>query len=238
MTLETEIDPTAVTAVVTEPEVREAPIDRALLNALPPPPGSPKEAPLKRLRKLGSGGNGPKGPTRPDGEEGGSFDLRNTWQVAVGSILIPLGFVVIVIGWYGAAHASVVQQQIPYLVSGPFIGLGMTVVGGFLFFSHWLYRIYDQADIHHEEDMKVLEQIALSLSSLRGAGPVAAVTEDNPPGAPVSGTSDAVTYYATASGTVYHQAGCAVIAHNPEDLRVLRPGGLDGLRPCQICTPG
>jgi hypothetical protein len=238
MTLETETDPTAVTAVVTEPEVREAPIDQAFMDALPPPPVGPKDPPLKRLKQLGSGGSRPKGPARPDGEEGGSFDLRNTWQVAVGSILIPLGFVVIIIGWYGAAHANVIQQQFPYLVSGSFIGLGFTVVGGFLFFSHWLYRIYDQADIHQEAQLKVLEQIAASLTSLRGGGPVSAPVGDIAADEPAPGESAPVTYFATASGTVYHQAGCAVLTHNSEDLRVLGPGNLADLRPCQICSPG
>jgi hypothetical protein len=195
---------------------------------------------MKRLRQLGRGGSDPRGPVRPDGEEPGSFDLRNTWQVAVGSIMIPLGFVIILIAWYGSAHAKVVQQQIPYLVSGSFIGLGLTTVGGFLFFGHWLYRIYDQADLHHEDQQRVLEQIALSLSTL--GSPVAGATTAAGTGTPDSGeapSADLVsgTYFATASGTVYHQSGCAVIAHHPEDLKVLGPDGLTGLRPCQICTP-
>jgi hypothetical protein len=170
-------------------------------------------------------------PTRGDGQETGSFDARNSWQVVAGSILIPLGLVFILIGWYGAAHAKVVQQQIPYLVSGSFIGLGCMVVGGLLYWGHWLYRMYDQADLHHEEQLRVLEQIAASLNGglgSLGAGGGAATGA----GDPGSGT-----FYATASGTVYHQAGCAVIAHHPSDLRVLGSSGLAGLRPCQICSP-
>jgi hypothetical protein len=45
-------------------------------------------------------------------------------------------------------------------------------------------------------------------------------------------------YYATSTGTVYHRADCAVIGHHPDDLRVLGPDGLAGMRPCQICSPG
>jgi hypothetical protein len=240
MTLETEMDPTAVTSAVTEDPVTEVPVAAVRLDELPPPPSplaAPKESPLKRLRQLGSGGDGPGGKVRPDGEEPGSFDLRNTWQVAAGSILIPLGFVIILIAWYGAAHASVVQQQIPYMVSGSFIGLGMVVVGGFLFFAHWLYRIFDQADIHHEEELRVLEQIAQSLATFNTAGPPAAASANGAPSEAVAGEGLAVSYFATASGTVYHQAGCAVIAHNPDDLRVLGPSSLAGLKPCQICSP-
>ncbi len=91
------------------------------------------------------------------------YDVRNSWQVIAGAILIPLGVVLILLGWYGAAHARVVQQQIPYMVSGSFIGLGCMIVGGLLFFGHWLYRIYDQADLQHEEQQRVLETIAAAL---------------------------------------------------------------------------
>jgi hypothetical protein len=167
------------------------------------------------------------------------YDVRNSWQVIAGAILIPLGVVLILLGWYGAAHARVVQQQIPYMVSGSFIGLGCMIVGGLLFFGHWLYRIYDQADLQHEETQRVLETIAAALLAQRGdgtgvtGGPVAATAAAVPAGEPAP-----TTFYATASGTVYHRADCAVIAHHPDDLRVLGPDGAVGLRPCQICAPG
>ncbi|HWE68437.1 MAG TPA: hypothetical protein VG298_17490 [Acidimicrobiales bacterium] len=185
----------------------------------PPDPVRPKRGRSAGRRRL---------PARPDGEDGGAFDLRNSWQVVAGSILIPLGLVFILIAWYGAAHARVVQQQIPYMVSGAFIGLGCMVVGGLLYWGHWLYRIYDQAELHHEEQQKVLEELVRALTGrpLPDAG-----------AAPVDAASPGTGYFATASGTVYHQAGCAVIAHHPDDLRVLGPQGLSGLRPCQICNP-
>jgi hypothetical protein len=53
-----------------------------------------------------------------------------------------------------------------------------------------------------------------------------------------TGEPASTTFYATAAGTVYHRADCAVIAHHPDDLRVLGPDGVVGLRPCQICAPG
>jgi hypothetical protein len=157
--------------------------------------------------------------------------VRNSWQVVVGSILIPLGLVIILIAWYGAAHARVVQQQIPYMVSGSFIGLGCMVVGGLCYWSHWLYRLYDQSALQHEEQQRVLESIARSLAD---GGPQ--------PGAHRSSLDGSVftaqAYVATATGTVYHRSGCPVIAHHPKDLRVLGPHGAQGLAPCQICAPG
>jgi hypothetical protein len=178
-------------------------------------------------RDDGGNGNG-GGPTQKPAREG-KLDLRNSWQVVAGAILIPLGVIFIMIGWYGAAHARVVQQQIPYLVSGSFVGLGCMVVGGLLFWGHWLYRIYDQADLHHEEQQRLLELIAASLvgtaPGVKAGGDV--VVGDGP-----------TSYYATSSGTVYHRADCAVIAHHPDDLQVLGSAAMAGMRACQICLPG
>jgi hypothetical protein len=103
------------------------------------------------------------------------------------------------------------------------------VVGGLLYWGHWLYRMYDQADLHHEEQLRLLEQIA---ASLNGGANVGSSSPNSRSGQEAPGT-----YFATSSGTVYHQAGCAVIAHHPTDLRVLGPDGRAGLRPCQICSP-
>ncbi len=183
------------------------------------------------------GGNGTATPAaggtvrRADGDDKGSFDLRNSWQVVVGSLLIPLGVVLILLAWNGAAHAKVEQQQIPYLISGGFIGLGCMVVGGLMYWGHWLYRVFDQQDLHHQEQQELMREVLRALgtstsSPLRGGGGV-------------ESAADVVDerYYATSSGSVYHRSGCAVIAHHPTDLRVLGQGGLAGLRPCQICSP-
>jgi hypothetical protein len=199
-------------------------------------------------RQDDGGGSGGGGHTRM-ARFAEKYDVRNGWQVIAGAILIPLGVVFILLGWYGAAHARVVQQQIPYMVSGSFVGLGCMIVGGLLFWGHWLYRIYDQADLHHEEQQRVLETIAAALLAGRGidgtgagtgvgiASALGASVGGAAAGGGVAAEPGATTYYATASGTVYHRADCAVIAHHPDDLRVLGPDGVVGLRPCQICSP-
>jgi len=106
----------------------------------------------------------------PPGGEGKGVDLRNTWQVVAGSILVPLGVVLILFSWYGAAHTSYVQQQIPYLVSGSFAGLGCMVLGGLFYWAHWLYRLYDQADHHHDEQLEAMKQTLRAIAEGVSAG--------------------------------------------------------------------
>jgi hypothetical protein len=88
--------------------------------------------------------------------------------------------------------------------------------------------MYDQSDLQHDEQMRVLEQIATALGAA-ATNPLtpADTTPDNAAG----------PFYATTSGTVYHRAGCPVVEHHAEDLRVIGADGLRGLRPCQICSP-
>ena len=42
------------------------------------------------------------------------------------------GFAFMLMGWYGASHTARQIEQIPYLISGGLIGLGLVIVGGLL----------------------------------------------------------------------------------------------------------
>ncbi|HET6810566.1 MAG TPA: hypothetical protein VFH50_06115 [Acidimicrobiales bacterium] len=167
------------------------------------------------------------------------LDLRNTWQVAAGSLLVPLGVVVILIAWYGAAHASVVQQQIPYLVSGSFVGLGLMIVGGLMYWAHWLYRIYDQADLHHAERL-VRDQQLFQLIEAALAGqttPVPGAVHGVVPGVVAAGGTGSRELVATATGTNVHRADCPVALRHPEGLQRLSADEAAGRPPCRICRP-
>jgi hypothetical protein len=160
------------------------------------------------------------------------LDLRNTWQVAAGSLLVPLGVVVILIAWYGAAHASVVQQQVPYLVSGSFVGLGLMIVGGLMYWAHWLYRIYDQADLHHAERLVRDQQLFQLIEAALAGQPTPA------PGAvAAAGGTGSRELVATATGTNVHRADCPVALRHPEGLQRLSADEAAGRPPCRICRP-
>ena len=58
-----------------------------------------------------------------------------------GAVLLPLGLVVICLGWYGIAHTPYEYNQLVYLLSGGMLGLGITFIGGFLYFAAWIARI-------------------------------------------------------------------------------------------------
>src|SRR3954470_23667987 len=59
----------------------------------------------------------------------------------VGALIMPLGLILVIMGWWGAAHTPYNFEQVPYLISGGLLGIGLCVVGGFLFFGAWIARV-------------------------------------------------------------------------------------------------
>ena len=53
---------------------------------------------------------------------------------------MPIGLVLIVIGYIGASGTTEFSSQVPYLISGGLLGLGLIVVGGVLFLRYSFAR--------------------------------------------------------------------------------------------------
>ncbi len=135
-----------------------------------------------------------------------------------GAILLPLGLVVIALGWYGAANTPYQYDQIAYLVSGGLFGLGLTFCGGFLYFGAWLARIADDG----RESSRRLADTLLVLADVTSR---AATVADDAAGIAVT----------AGDGTTLHRRGCALIAHRDD----LHPAGEHAvsLTPCRVCQP-
>lgn len=159
-----------------------------------------------------------------------SADARSTWPVAVGALLVPAGIVIILLAWYGSAHTPYIQQQIPYLVSGSFIGLGLMVLGGLLYWSHWLYRVYDQAHLHHVVEMQRQEVLFERL--------IEAVASGRAPAADTHRSGGDAGLVATATGSNAHFPDCPIVRRHPTGLRPLTLEQARVARPCRICNAG
>jgi hypothetical protein len=66
-------------------------------------------------------------------------NVRKTMQMA-GMAIIVLGFVFILLGWYGASHSPYLYEEVPYLISGGLLGVAMVIGGGVLVRSAWTLR--------------------------------------------------------------------------------------------------
>ena len=169
------------------------------------------------------------------------IDARDTWQVVAGAFLAVLGVVIILFAWYGAAHTAYVQQQIPYLVSGSFVGLGLMILGGLLYWAHWLYRVYDQADLHNEAAIARQEELMGRLIEALESGQVASGRPKVAARAATAAASVAAEVreplVVTATGSNVHRPDCAIVARHPAGARRISAGEASGLRACRICRP-
>lgn len=132
----------------------------------------------------------------------------------LGGILLPAGIAVIVLGWYGAAHTPYTFEQNSYLISGGLLGLGLVLVGGFLYFGAWIARLAENQRAHNEQLLAAIQQLPLAAPSTQAA--------------------HAATYVATPTGTMLHRPDCAIVLGRtdvrevPDDPR---------FKSCRLCDP-
>lgn len=148
-------------------------------------------------------------------------------QLITGSVLVVLGLVAIIVGWYGAANTGFAFEQTPYLISGGLLGLALCFIGGFVYFAYWVTRLLRESRTQSERAAELLDQIATTLngSAARNGGrsrrqPTSASTE---------------SFVATRNGTFFHRPDCSVVAGRDKLRKV--SAKTPGLEPCRICDP-
>jgi hypothetical protein len=137
---------------------------------------------------------------------------------------MPMGILVICLGWYGTAHSHYDYDQRTYLISGGILGLGLTFLGGFLYFGAWLAKVAaDQRDSSRQLADTIL--ILADMVSRQGGGsPLDTAAAD----------AGAVPVFA-GGGTTVHRRDCALIAHR-DDLKVMTGTEVNPTT-CRVCKP-
>ncbi len=145
----------------------------------------------------------------------------------VAVILLPLGLMVILLGWYGAAHTPYLFEQVPYLISGGLVGLGLMLAGGLLYFGSWIARSTATQQASNDELIGLLLDIREELANRPETATAPAQRTRRSAGANGS-------LVATATGSMVHRPDCTVVAGRSGLKKV---GADSGLRPCGICDP-
>lgn len=155
------------------------------------------------------------------------------WLLVAGGMMVPLGALMILLGWYGASHTTREWEQTPYLISGAVFGLFLALAGGFCYFGYWLSRMLAT----EREMLEVLRSMSSPTSPV-------AIDADADAGAGVDAVPVAVagpaatTFVATPAGSMFHRLDCQVVAdRSSSELRVVEPGAV-GLVPCKLCVSG
>lgn len=216
-------------------------------HAVPPPP--PQSPQLPELPALPTAEAKPSAPTALPSASGrtgtaplvgNSARLVQIGMFVAGAVLLPVGIVVICLGWYGIAHTPYEYDQLVYLVSGGMLGLGITFVGGFLYFAAWIARIgtdLKESDKRLADTLLVLAD-SLSQAAVRASTPpsIAGSVQHN---SGATGTTDTVGTVATmvvaGSSTTVHRVDCVLI----EGRTDVHPASANsaGLTTCRLCGP-
>ena len=100
-----------------------------------------------------------------------SSDDLVRWMLIPGSILVFLGFVVMTLGWVGAARTPREIEQVPYLISGGLIGLALVLLGGLLLVSTFWVAVMRKLQSEAGTELTALKARIAELESTPAAKP-------------------------------------------------------------------
>lgn len=142
-----------------------------------------------------------------------------------GIFLVVIGWLVLYLGYNGAATNPQTPAQMPYLLSGGFGGLGLILLGAVLILANVIISGQAAARAEVREVADAIAELTESLSRLVL------------PGASL-GSSNGVVVAARGSSS-YHKPDCRLVG-DAARLQHLTPvdASRKGLAPCRVCKPG
>jgi hypothetical protein len=149
-----------------------------------------------------------------------------------GAVLMPLGIVAILLGWYGVAHTKYQYNQLPYVVSGGLLGLGLVFLGGFLYFGAWLAKMGNE---QRESAQRLADTMLVLADIVARQGQLVAPTASGFSAPPDATATDGTTLVLAGAGSTVHRRNCPLIAHRV-DLHQLTGSETD-LGTCRVCRP-
>ncbi len=156
--------------------------------------------------------------------------LIERYAPRLGAIFLPTGLLLILLGWYGAAHTPWTFEQTPYLISGGLLGLALAVTGGLLYFGGLLTQLGERnrvAATRLADDLAALRSDVAAATALRARNGVSAAAH----------TNGSALLVATPTGSMVHRADCSVVADRSADQLVTVGPDDDAYRACKLCAP-
>ena len=158
-----------------------------------------------------------------------SLKLEERLLMVIAGAIAPMGLIAVLLGWWGAAHTPYVFEQVPYLISGGLLGLGLLFLGAFFYFAHWMTQLVKEQRTQSAAVLAALDRLHDRLGAPTVEGAPTAVVSSNGVH-PVAGDG----LVATERGTMAHRPGCVVVS-GKTGLRTVDVS--DGLAACKLCEP-
>jgi hypothetical protein len=166
------------------------------------------------------------------------LNLGERTLMIIGGILAPVGLLLVLLGWWGAAHTPNLYEQIPYVASGGLFGLGLVFLGAFFYFAHWITELVKEGRGQSAAMLEAIARLDETVRQQAGLDRLAGATNGSASGhhdaAPSPAVDDDRELVATNRGTMAHRPDCVVVAGKPSLRRVATDDGLDA---CKLCDP-
>lgn len=151
----------------------------------------------------------------------GDADRRVRLGRLLGLIFMTAGFIVIGKAWDGAASINFAQGQIPYLLSGGFMGLGLIVTGATLL---GLSTVRAEREITSKQFEEMTRLLGRNLNRL-------SVSSNGSGSASISGQ-------VVTGASTFHRAECRLLEGKDGLSTVtVEQAEAEGLEPCRVCSP-
>ena len=149
----------------------------------------------------------------------GDADRRVRLGRILGLGFIAGGFAVFYFAWDGAASINFAQGQIPYLLSGGFLGLGLVITGVALIF---LSTVRSERQLMTDRFDEMARLLSRNLSRMQFS----------------SNGSGSTNGQVVAGATTYHRAECKILEGKDGLTTVtVEQAAAEGLERCRVCNP-
>jgi hypothetical protein len=186
-------------------------------------------------------------PSQPSSDELPDTRLFWVWvgralRPYVGWICAAVGFLVIIIGWFGVSGQALVAKQLPYLISGGLGGVALVGIGAAMISAE--RRRQDTGRIERLEEMVGELRAVLLAHPDAPTGVVGSPRSPAAVGAALTGPSangaaaESSGLVALPTGTTYHAPGCQMVRAK-EGVEAVNARRIEqrGLAACRVCEP-
>ena len=145
-------------------------------------------------------------------------------QAGIGIALV--GFVLLFLGWNGAASHNFTPAQFPYLISGGLAGLGLVFVGAAVMIVQSQREQQAKSLDGLAELREAVERLTLAVASTTGNGGSSSHAATAGPGMVVAGPS------------AFHRPDCRLLeGRQGLPTIAIEDAEAQGLSPCRACDP-
>jgi hypothetical protein len=147
----------------------------------------------------------------------GAF-VRGHVRLLLAAVFLVAGILLVILGWYGAAHTNILTEQIPYFISGGLLGMALIIVAGVVGSSAALER----------ENRELRADLMRAMQS----APMRTVTGG---AATASRRSDDGQVYIVPGGRSFHLSGCPIIEGKDGSELTMEEAVTAGFTSCKLC---